>query len=151
LILYLIDSSALWRVLRDEPLRAEWSDVISAGAIGSCDPQRVEFRRSARNSREYEEMTEMFDTLLPEVALPKDIWRWTEAAQYKLLRAGAHQAMSVVDLLIGATAAIRGLVVLHDDKDYATAARHLSDVTERRIQQTPPAADGSQMYLDYVK
>jgi predicted nucleic acid-binding protein len=51
---------------------------------------------------------------------------------------GAHRAMSAVDLLICATAAVQGLVVLHDDKDFATAADHLTDLTERRVHDTPP-------------
>lgn len=39
----------------------------------------------------------------------------------------------VVDLLVCGTAAIQGLVVLHDDADYELAARHLPDVTARRV------------------
>ncbi|GAB3448392.1 ribonuclease VapC6 [Actinophytocola sediminis] len=112
--------------------------MISAGAVGSCQPQRVEFRRSARNPDEYEQMSEMFDNLFPDVNIPKNVWQWIESAQHKLLRQGAHRAMSTVDLIIGATAAIRGLVVLHADKDYATAASYLPDVVERRIHHTPP-------------
>jgi hypothetical protein len=41
-------------------VRAGWSDVISDHAIGSCQPQRTEFRRSAGNLDEYEQMTSMF-------------------------------------------------------------------------------------------
>jgi predicted nucleic acid-binding protein len=140
LIRYLIDSSGLWRVMRDSSLRSAWSDVISAGAVGSCQPQRTELRRSARNLDEYEQMSGMFDALYPDVTLPKNVWRWVESAQYRLLRAGAHRAMSTVDLLICATAALRGLVVLHDDNDFATAARHITDLAERRVHDTPPAS-----------
>jgi predicted nuclease of predicted toxin-antitoxin system len=43
-----------------------------------------------------------------------------------------------VDLLIWATAAQRDLVVLHDDNDFATAARHLPDLRERAIHDVPP-------------
>jgi predicted nucleic acid-binding protein len=136
-IRYLVDSSALWRVMRDSAVRSAWSDVAAAGAVGSCHPQRIEFRRSARNLDEYEDMSAMFDALYPDVPVPKNAWRWVDSAQYRLLRAGAHRALSTVDLLICATAAIAGLVVLHDDKDFGTAARHLSDVTERPVQDMP--------------
>jgi predicted nucleic acid-binding protein len=105
--------------------------------VGSCHPQRVEFRRSARDTDEYEQMSDMFGSLFPDVAVPKNAWQWVESAQYRLLRNGAHRAMSAVDLVICATAAVRGLVVLHDDKDFATAARHLTDLAERRIHDTP--------------
>jgi predicted nucleic acid-binding protein len=138
-IRYLLDSSALWRILRDAALRAAWAEVISLGVIGSCHPQRVEFRRSARTLDEYEQMSEMFDALYPDTTIPKGAWPWIESAQYRLLRHGAHRALSAVDLLICATAAHHDLVVLHDGKDFATAARHLPDLRERSVHETPEA------------
>lgn len=139
MIRYLIDSSALWRILRDSALRAAWAEVVSVGAIGSCQPQRVEFRRSARTLNEYEQMSGMFDALYPDAAIPKGAWRWIESAQYRLLRQGAHRALSAVDLLICATAAHHHLVVLHDDKDFVAAARCLPDLRERTVYDVPHA------------
>jgi predicted nucleic acid-binding protein len=138
-IRYLLDSSALWRILRDPVLRAAWSEVVSAGAVGSCQPQRVEFRRSARTIDEYEQMSGMFETLYPDAAVPKDGWRWAESAQYRLLRHGAHRALSAVDLLICATAARHDLVILHDDRDFATVGRFVDGVRERNVHNTPQA------------
>ena len=137
MIRFLLDSSAMWRVLRDAQLRSAWSDVVSAGAVGSCYPQRLEFRRSARTIDEYEQMTEMFAALYPDMPVPKSAWQWTESAQFRLLRNGAHRALSAVDLLICATAAQHDLVVLHDDKDFATASRYLPDFRERNIHDMP--------------
>jgi predicted nucleic acid-binding protein len=134
---YLVDSSALWRIMRDDGLRSAWSEAISGGAIASCHPQRAEFRRSARNLDEYEQMTGMFDDLYPDAPVPKTAWTWVESAQYRLLRHGAHRAMSVADLLVAATAAHHGLVVLHDDNDFVVAARHVTDLTERRVLDAP--------------
>jgi hypothetical protein len=68
---YLIDSSAIWRVMRDDELGEAWSEVITAGAVRSCDPQRAEFRRSAGNLREYDEMVDMFEDLYPDAPVPK--------------------------------------------------------------------------------
>jgi predicted nucleic acid-binding protein len=82
-------------------------------------------------------MTAMFADLYPDVAMPKNAWRWVESAQYRLLRAGAHRALSCVDLLICSCAAISGLVILHDDSDFATAARHLPDLLERSVRTVP--------------
>jgi hypothetical protein len=59
MIRYLLHSSALWRILRGTALRSAWAEVVSVGAVGSCLPQRVEFRRSARTIDEYEQMSEM--------------------------------------------------------------------------------------------
>ena len=140
MIRYLLDSSALWRILRDAALRASWAEVVSLGVIGSCYPQRIEFRRSARTIDEYGQMSEMFETLYPDAAVPKGAWRWTESAQYRLLRHGAHRALSAVDLLICATAAHHGLVVLHDDSDFVAVARYLPDLRERSISNAPEAS-----------
>jgi predicted nucleic acid-binding protein len=136
-IRYLRDSSALWRILRDSTLRGAWAEVVSAGAVGSCHPQRIEFRRSARSTDEYEQMSGMFDVLYPDASVPKGAWRWIDSAQYRLLRSGAHRALTAVDLLICATAAQHDLIVLHDDKDFAAAARFLPDVRERTVLDAP--------------
>lgn len=138
-IRYLLDSTALWRIMRDSALRAAWASVVSIGAVGSCQPQRVEFRRASRSVNEYEQMSEMFEELYPDAPVPKGAWRWIESAQYRLLRHGAHRALSTVDLLICATAAQHEHVVLHDDNDFATAARYLRDLRQRSVYDTPPA------------
>ena len=85
-------------------------------------------------------MTTMFVDLYPDIPLPKNVWRWVESAQYRLLLAGTHRALSCVDLLICACAAIHGLVVLHDDHDFVTAARVLTDLRERPVTKLPGAA-----------
>ncbi|MEV5606736.1 PIN domain-containing protein [Streptomyces sp. NPDC052225] len=41
--------------------------------------------------------------------------------------------MSVVDLLIAATAAHHGLTVLHDDADFTTLARTAPDLRARSV------------------
>jgi predicted nucleic acid-binding protein len=138
-IRYLLDSSALWRILRDAALRSAWAEVVSLGVIGSCHPQRVEFRRSARTVEEYEQMSGMFDALYPDVAVPKGAWRWIESAQYRLLRHGAHRALSAVDLLICATAAHHDLAILHDDNDFVVASVRLSDLRQRSVRALPEA------------
>ena len=79
----------------------------------------------------------MFEELYPDAAIPKGAWRWIESAQYRLLRHGAHRALSAVDLLICATAAQHDLVVLHDDNDFVTAARLLPDLRERHVRDLP--------------
>jgi len=79
----------------------------------------------------------MFADLYPDVAVPESAWKWVDSAQYRLLRAGEHRALSCVDLLICACAAVGGKTVLHDDNDFITAARHLPDLSERRVLNLP--------------
>jgi predicted nucleic acid-binding protein len=132
-VIYLLDTSALVRLLRDPKLQEAWYGAIDAGAIASCYPQRTEFLYSARNGQEYEEITEMFGDLYPDVAVPKSAGRWIGGVQHKMARASAHRSASAVDLMIAATAAHHGLTVLHDDTDYRTVARHAPDLTEHSI------------------
>jgi len=133
LIYFLVDSSAVWRLQRDAELTEAWTPSILSGAVGSCEPQRAEFRRSARNANEFEQMNRTFRDIYPDVPVPKSVWRWIDSAQHRLAGAGAVRALSVVDLLICGTAAARGLVVLHDDTYYELAERHLPDVSARRV------------------
>lgn len=133
MIHFLVDSSAVWRLQRQPELVRSWEDALANGAIGSCEPQRAEFRRSARNAGEFKQMNHMFSAVYPDVPVPKAVWRWMDSAQHHLATVGAARALSVVDLLICATAALKGLAVLHDDADYEFAARHLPDVAARRV------------------
>ncbi|MEU2950354.1 PIN domain-containing protein [Streptomyces xanthochromogenes] len=82
-------------------------------------------------------MTGMFGDLYPDAPVPKTAWSWIETAQYRLAARGRHQSLSVVDRLLCATAAHHGLVVLHDDKDFAAAAHLLPDVREHDVNHTP--------------
>ena len=94
---------------------------------------------AGRSKPAADQMSEMFDALYPDAAVPKGTWRWIESAQYRLLRQGAHRALSAVDLLICATAAHHDLAILHDDGDFVTAARYLPDLRERTIRNAPRA------------
>lgn len=132
-MIYLLDTSGLVRLLRAPKLQSAWYDAIDAGAITSCYVQRAEFLHSARNGREYDEITEMFTDLYPDVSVPKNAGRWIGAVQHRMAQAGEHRSASAVDLVIAATAAHHGLAVLHDDADYRAIARHASDLTEHNI------------------
>jgi predicted nucleic acid-binding protein len=133
LISFLVDSSAVWRLQRQPELTEAWNSSLLSGAIGSCEPQRAEFRRSARNADEFDQMNQMFRDVYPDVPVPKSVWRWIDSAQHRLAGAGAERALSVVDLLICGAAAAKGLAVLHDDADYELAERHLPEIRARRV------------------
>lgn len=135
-MIYLLDTSGLVRMLRDPGLQDAWYDATDAEAIGSCYPQRAEFLYSARNAAEFDEISEMFSDLYPDVPVPKNAGRWIASVQRQMSRAGQHRSASAVDLIIAATAAHHGLTVLHDDADYRAVARHTSDLTEHNVHQT---------------
>jgi predicted nucleic acid-binding protein len=132
-VIYLLDTSGLVRLLGDAKLQEAWYDAVDAEAIGSCYPQRTEFLYTARNAAEYEEITEMFIDLYPDVSVPKNAGRWIASVQHHMAQAGQHRSASAIDLMIAATAAHHGLTVLHDDADYRTVARHTPDFREHNI------------------
>ncbi|MGW2377554.1 MULTISPECIES: PIN domain-containing protein [Kitasatospora] len=132
-MIYLIDTSALFRLMRDPKLKTAWYDAIDAGSIASCYPQRAELLFSARDGREYDEISELFAELYPDVSVPKNAGRWIDMVQRRMALAGRHRSASAVDLMIAATAAHHGLTVLHDDADYRTVARYATDLSEHSI------------------
>jgi predicted nucleic acid-binding protein len=132
-VIYLLDTSGLVRLLRAPKLQEAWYDAVDAEAIGSCYPQRAEFLYTAKGRAEYDEITEMFDDLYPDVAVPKNAGRWIASVQHHMAMAGEHRSASAADLMIAATAAHHGLTVLHDDADFGTVARHASDFSEHNI------------------
>ncbi|CCK58674.1 Conserved protein of unknown function, possible toxin VapC6 [Mycobacterium canettii CIPT 140070010] len=89
MIYFLVDSSAVWRLQRQPELTEAWNSALLSGAVGSCQPQRAEFCRSARNADEFDQMSRMFGDVYPDVPVPKSVWRWIDAAQHRLARAGA--------------------------------------------------------------
>jgi predicted nucleic acid-binding protein len=132
-VIYLLDTSGLVRLLAEPGLQEAWYDAVDAEAIGSCYPQRTEFLYRAKNRSEYDEITEMFGELYPDVSVPKNAGRWIASVQHHMAKAGEHRSASAVDLMIAATAAHHGLTVLHDDVDYRTVARHAPDLSEHNI------------------
>ncbi|MEU3343457.1 PIN domain-containing protein [Streptomyces sp. NPDC006700] len=134
---YLLDSSALWRLLRDRDLHEAWRPVVTDGHVLSCYPQRAEFLRSARDAKEYRAFSDMFTDLYDDVSLPKSACLWISAFQERAAGQGAHRALSSVDLQICATAAHHGLVVLHDDADFVTAARFAVELSQHNVHDGP--------------
>ncbi|MEU6820295.1 PIN domain-containing protein [Streptomyces atriruber] len=134
---YLVDSSALWRILRDDALAAMWREAVTSGDIRSCYPQRAEFLRSARNFKEYEAYDGLLSDLYEDVPVPKSAARWVGAVQSRAAEQGVHKALSAVDLQVCATAAHHGLVVLHDDNDFVTAGRFSAELRQRNLREGP--------------
>lgn len=134
---YLLDSSALWRLLRDRDLHAAWLEPITEGEFRSCYPQRVEFLRSARNLAEYEQFCAMFADLYVDVAVPKSASAWIGGLQWHAAKYGSHQCLSAVDLQICATAAHHDLIVVHDDADFVTASRHATELRQCNVHTGP--------------
>jgi predicted nucleic acid-binding protein len=130
---FLLDASAYWRLVQNEDLGAAWAAAIDDGELGMCEPTRTEILYSARSAEDRDQMSSDLDLMCERITVAKSAWQWVETAQYKLTLVGAHRSAGVVDLLVCATAAARGMTVLHDDRDYEAVARVLPDVGQHRI------------------
>jgi predicted nucleic acid-binding protein len=133
---YLIDTSALWYLLRNPPALEIWGDRITTQPLRICEPTRTEFLYSATGPAHRDELEYELNTLCDLAPVPKSAWRWVENAQYKLTQKGQHRSAGVIDLLLCATAVHHGLTVLHVDDDYATVAKVMTDVEERDIRRS---------------
>jgi predicted nucleic acid-binding protein len=119
--LYLIDTSAVFRILQAE-LRKAWSDQLAAGVIAICPIVELEFLYSARSLADRLEKQRLLHDLFGWVSMHDGSYERASEVQQLLTESGAHRSAGPVDLLIAATAERERLIVLCDDHDYQTVA-----------------------------
>jgi predicted nucleic acid-binding protein len=134
-MVFLIDTSAIWELLRTPATREHWEQEIASKTVGVCDATRAEFLFSARSPRDRDELENDLDLAFGHVPVPKRVWAWVETAQYKLTQAGQHRSADVVDLLVCATAVHNDLTVLHVDNDFRAVASILPEMRQRDIRR----------------
>jgi predicted nucleic acid-binding protein len=134
---YLLDASAYWRFRREPQTWAAWSQEITEGEVCLCEATRVEVLRSARSPAERRQMRDLLDAAFTPAPVPKDPWPWIDAAQQQLTTLSQHRGAGLVDLLVAATAVDRGLIVLHDDRDFEAIARVITQLDQRRVGHGP--------------
>ncbi|MFF5448504.1 PIN domain nuclease [Streptomyces sp. NPDC012888] len=135
MITYLIDTSAYVHLGSDPEAHRRWEPEIETGAVGMCEATRAEILHSATGPDHRDDLNADLAELFGLVRVPKDAWRWVDAAQYRLTEKGQHRAAAVVDLLLCATAVHHGLTILHRDNDFATVARVLKDVQQQDVRR----------------
>lgn len=119
--LYLIDTSALFRVLQDK-LRQAWSDELVSGVIATCPLVELEFLYSARSLADRLEKQRLLRDLFSWVPMSERSWERASEIQQQLTEAGTHRSAGPADLLIAATAEHERLIMLCDDRDYMAVA-----------------------------
>jgi predicted nucleic acid-binding protein len=119
--LYLIDTSAMFRILQAE-LRSAWSDQLAAGVIAVCPIVELEFLYSARSVADRLEKQRLVRDLFGWVAMHEGAYERAGEVQQLLTETGTHRSAGPVDLLIAATAEHQRLTVLCDDRDFQTVA-----------------------------
>jgi hypothetical protein len=119
---FLIDTSALARLMRPGAESYGWDQAVAAGLIAVCPITELEFFYSARSAKDREEtvgdMGEAFGWVPVHDRASARAWE----VQGELTARGQHRAAGPVDLVVAATAELFGLTLLHHDRDFATIA-----------------------------
>ncbi|AXE27052.1 VapC toxin family PIN domain ribonuclease [Streptomyces globosus] len=116
--LYLIDTSALARFMRNDAEQYGWDQAAAAGLIATCPVTELEFFYSARSAadraRGIEDMRLLFGWVPVDDRAYDRAWQVQEA----LTKQGKHRSAGAVDLVVAATAELQGLTLLHCDHDF---------------------------------
>jgi predicted nucleic acid-binding protein len=125
---YLVDTSALVRIFRDQNVRTRWEQQIAAGLLAVCPIVELEFLYTARSKADREELIELIEATFVWAPMPDRVFPRASEVQTVLTDRGTHRSASAVDLLVAATAELSQLTLLHYDRDYdqiAFATRQL--------------------------
>ncbi len=120
---YLIDTSALVRILTVKTVRERWAEHLTEGVVGLCELTELEFQYSARSLLDRLAKEELLAELFTWTLIPDGTYARAREVQRSLTEKGEHRSAGAVDLLVAATAELSGLTVLHYDGDFETIAR----------------------------
>lgn len=110
-----------------------WNNAIDRGLVRITTLTLLEIGVSARGGNDHELLLELPPvSLMPiEYLSPKIEKRALEVQRMLAYDGGKHRAPSIPDLLIAATAEIRGFTVLADDKDFDLISEKTGQPVER--------------------
>jgi predicted nucleic acid-binding protein len=126
---FLIDTSALVRILRDPEVRSAWRQEITAGRVATCPIVELELLYSARSAAGRAELSGDLRQAFSRVVMPDRGFARAVEVQDALTDRGTHRSAGVVDLLVAATGEAHGLTVLHYDADFL----HVAEVTGQSV------------------
>jgi predicted nucleic acid-binding protein len=135
---YLADTSALVRIMRGQA-GPVWNEAADNGLIAVCEPVLVE-ALTAAPAKAYARAEDDLRRTYPWVPVVDDVWSMVAAVRRELAVHSQHQGLSVADYLVVSTAIKLKLVVLHEDADFETVARHVAEFREQRIGVPPQSS-----------
>lgn len=115
---YLLDTSALVRILRQPAVRARWEEQITAGLVAVCPIIELEFLHTARSKADRDELVGLLAATFCWVPVPDRAFTRATEVQADLTSRGTHRSAGPVDLLVAATAELNSLVLVHYDRDF---------------------------------
>jgi predicted nucleic acid-binding protein len=119
---YLIDTSALARLLRGDAEQYGWDQAAAAGLIATCPITELEFFCSARSAADRAQGIEDMRLLFGRVPVDDRAYDRAWRVQENLTQRGQHRSAGAVDLVVAATAELQGLTLLHRDRDFERIA-----------------------------
>lgn len=120
---FLIDTSALARLLRPGAESFGWDQAAAAGLIAVCPITELEFFYSARSPADREQGIQDVRSLFGWVPVHDRAFARARDVQGELTGQGQHRSAGPVDLVVAATAELHGLTLLHHDRDFDVIAR----------------------------
>jgi predicted nucleic acid-binding protein len=119
---FLIDTSALARLMRPGAVSYGWDQAVAAGLIAVCPITELEFFYSARSAKDREQLIEDLRVAFSRVPVHDRAYARAWEVQGELTALGQHRSAGPVDLVVAATAELFGLTLLHHDRDFAAIA-----------------------------
>lgn len=119
---FLIDTSALARLMRPAADTYGWDQAVAAGLIAVCPITELEFFYSARSAKDREQAIGNLREAFGWVPVHDRAYARAWEVQGELTAHGQHRSAGPVDLVVAATAELFGLTLLHHDRDFATIA-----------------------------
>ena len=119
---FLIDTSALARLMRPAAETYGWDQAVAAGLIAVCPITELEFFYSARSAKDRELAIDDLREAFGAVPVHDRAYARAWEVQGQLTARGQHRSAGPVDLVVAATAELFGLTLLHHDRDFATIA-----------------------------
>jgi len=133
--LFLIDTSALARLLHDDAEQYGWDQAAAAGLIATCPITELEFFYSARSATDRAQGIEDVRLLFGWVPIDDRAFDRAWQVQEALTERGQHRSAGPIDLVVAATAELQGLTLLHHDRDFEC----IGAVTGQALQWYGPA------------
>ncbi|EHR62028.1 PIN domain nuclease [Saccharomonospora cyanea] len=127
---FLIDTSALARLLRADAEQYGWDQAAAAGLIAVCPITELEFFFSARSADDRARTVDDLRLLFGWVPVHDRAYERAWEVQEELTRRGQHRGAGPVDLLVAATAELHGLTLLHRDHDFDRIAAVTGQATQ---------------------
>jgi hypothetical protein len=119
---FLIDTSALARLVRVGAESFGWDQAAAAGLIAVCPITELEFFYSARSAADRERTIQQMQSVLGWVPVHDRAFSRAWEVQGELTNKAQHRSAGPVDLIVAATAELHGLTLLHHDRDFVQVA-----------------------------